>query len=629
MKNLLLTICAFGALAAGCTPQNRTVKDPFIEAANTETLDIAEVCLSDTATVLRMEAYYRPKYWIRIASDTYLLADGVKYPVTGTEGIRLDSKFWMPESGRASFTLEFGPLPRGTRSFDFIESDCDDCFKLYGIDLTGKKRSGAYPEGLPRTLRTDPDGEASVPDPIFDIGETTLNIHLLGFREGMFSEAQLCVRSLLTNQQEFTADIDASGVATFRFQQYGTAYAFACPSNGRRLLGEFWLAPGETTDIYVDLRETGRHIMERRDGKQPASHFRKLYATGTYGDLNTLRNTTGYTRIDLCPYRDDFADYRMTADQYTQLVVSKYRTLADSIARSAMPALLKEERLLSLRQQTLYAMTGAPKLMEYNYRSEKDLWQQREIDYKAPVLQPEHYTAVCRLFDIDDPKLLAGASFGDYRHAVSCPDIDWPAIAGATDGQIVELRTVEPLRAKAENNELTDSEIALLRKLKNPFYARSCEAMQEHTRSELARLEGKVRIEETPNVSDDRLFRSIVAPYKGKIVLVDFWNTWCAPCRAALRANEPLKTGELKSDDLVWIYIANETSPLVAYKTAVAEIAGIHYRLDDAQWRALCSQFKIDGIPSYVLVDKTGDYRLRNDLRDHDKLKKTLEKLIR
>ena len=96
----------------------------------------------------------------------------------------------------------------------------------------------------------------------------------------------------------------------------------------------------------------------------------------------------------------------------------------------------------------------------------------------------------------------------------------------------------------------------------------------------------------------------------------------------ALKANEPLKDAELKSDDLVWLYIANETSPIVKYKTMIPDIKGVHFRLNDEQWSYICDKFKIDGIPSYVLVDKSGAYKLRNDFRNHETMKKTLKQLI-
>lgn len=125
------------------------------------------------------------------------------------------------------------------------------------------------------------------------------------------------------------------------------------------------------------------------------------------------------------------------------------------------------------------------------------------------------------------------------------------------------------------------------------------------------------------------MFDAIIAPYKGKFILVDFWNTWCVPCRVAIKANEPLKNSELKSDNLVWIYIANETSPIVAYKKMISEIQGKHYRLTDKQWAYFGNKFKMDGIPSYVLVDKRGQYALRNDFRDHEQMKKALKQMIK
>ena len=93
---------------------------------------------------------------------------------------------------------------------------------------------------------------------------------------------------------------------------------------------------------------------------------------------------------------------------------------------------------------------------------------------------------------------------------------------------------------------------------------------------------------------------------------------------------EPHKSGRLAGDEIVWIYIANETSDVRTYIDAIPNIKGIHYRLNDAQWHYLThKQFHIDGIPSYVLVDKEGRYSLRNDLRDHTKMIDTLEKMIK
>lgn len=627
MRNLLFLIAAaLGALLPSCTPANRVVENPLIETANTRTLDIVKVELSDTATVLHVNAYHRPKNWIVISSDSYLQIPARRFMLTGAEGITPDSLFWMPKSGRASFVLRFPPLPRGTKSFDFIESDCDDCFKIYGVDLTGKTEYPEYPEGLPKELRKAPK-DGPVPDPILAVGETTVNIHLLGFREGMYKDMTLYINSMLTGHERKDAPIDPeTGVATFKFGQYGPSLIYGNPAGPGSMHLNFWTAPGETADIYVDLTEKGKSIVQRRNNEQPKRA--PLYSTGTYGALNTLFNGSETKTIALDTHTGEFADYRMTADEYVQMVASKYKLLADSIARSGMSSMMTELSLLSLQQETLNAFANSRFFLEHNYRSEHNMWDRNaKLDYEFAKLTSENQAMLCKLFDINNPKLPMGVRIFEYQRAALAPDIDWAQLVEATS-PLADLRKVSSLPSKAENDALTEADLASLRSLKNPFYAEACEAIQARVRRELAALEGKVKIEETPDVAPDKLFDAIVAPCKGKVVLVDFWNTWCGPCQSAIKANEPLKTGELKSDDIVWIYLANETSPLVTYKTQIGKIAGKHYRLNEEQWKYLCEKFKVDGIPSYVLVDRDGNSKLRNDLRNHDKLKKTLKKMI-
>lgn len=132
----LIVLIAFTACKSQLT--TKTVKMPAAAFSNTRSLEITKVTLTDSVTVLDVNAFYIPKLWIRIVSDSYLQADDKKYMIRSGEGIDLDSLFYMPKTAKASFKLLFEPLPLNTETFDFIESDCRDCFKIWGIDLVNK-----------------------------------------------------------------------------------------------------------------------------------------------------------------------------------------------------------------------------------------------------------------------------------------------------------------------------------------------------------------------------------------------------------------------------------------------------------------------------------------------------------
>jgi hypothetical protein len=103
---------------------------------------IERVVLDDSSTVLYMVIYQRQHNWIRIASDSYINADGEKYMLQSADGIRLDQEVYSDESEKIVFSLIFPPIDPATQRMDFIESDCNNCFKIYGLNLKQDVQSG-------------------------------------------------------------------------------------------------------------------------------------------------------------------------------------------------------------------------------------------------------------------------------------------------------------------------------------------------------------------------------------------------------------------------------------------------------------------------------------------------------
>ena len=612
LSALVLTACHAGP---------KVVENPLIECANTSALDVVKVELTDTATVLHVNAYYRPHNWIRIDSGTYLCADGEKYALTHAQGITPDSLFWMPESGEASFVLAFQPLPKRTDSFDFIESDCEDCFKLFGIDLTGKKAYEA-PDGVPSEA-LGIDGDASMPEPVFKSGETTVDIHFLYHRKELGEKMNVYVNTFMGSQEEYTVNVNPEkGTAMLRFNQYGPAevlFPYA---------GSVLTAPGEHAVVYLDRRVSGWRIVARRKDSA-LSPFRMLYAEGAYANLNNLiYSRTDWPVWSMNFYSGKFADYKISAEEYAAHVVDTYKALSDSISADILPPLMKERMQLSLKEEAVVAMLDADRIREYNFRYTHNDWDRRNPVKGIDPIKPESIKMISGLFDINDAQLLMGNQFFDYIRSMVYADDAWIKEAGIRTGLIPSLRKFMPLIAKTQAGILSEKDLSVFTSDDDPFYAEALKAMQQENLARLESVRNRSVIEPTPDVPVEKLFEAIIAPYEGKVVFVDFWNTWCGPCRASIKMTEPLKEKELKSDDLVWIYIANETSPFVKYKTMISEIKGKHFRLNDKQWGYICDGFRMDGIPSYVLVDRDGTYELRNDLRDHDRLLSTLKEKI-
>lgn len=624
----LFTAVLVAVLCVSCAHLDRVVSYPYIEKSNTRTVDIFKVELTDTATVLHVNVDFSEMIWVRISSQGYLQADGKRYALKGADGFALDTEVPHPENQDSSFRLFFEPLPKRTASFDYIEADdCPDCFRLYGVSLSSPKKSSSpepyQPAGVPAEVIQNAPMD-SMPAPIFEVGETTVNVHLPGYRPEWGNTLNLYVNQMFGFQEPYSAQVDeATGTATFKFMQYGSANAMIKLG---KCFGNIWLAPNDTMDVWFDpQRYFARSILDYRAQRLkipfPVAHP-YLYTTGKYSNLNqTLSQRGDFELYEILPVQR-CVNYEMTADQCARAVKDEYLSVSDSVARLDVSPLVKEYWQLLLKQQTLNTIVYADYLREMHYRYVNDNY---DWNYKVEgidSIRAEHVASVCSLFDINDPKLLMPTRLSQYISAMYNPFVE------GRKGIVNDIIQTMDLHRKVVNGTLNQDDLERVKALANPFLSHTFEKKYEILQQQLAEMPASIA-EPTPDVPDEELLDSILAMYKGKVVLVDFWNTWCGPCRSALKAIEPLKSGELKSDRLVWLYIASESSPELTYNEMILGIQGKHYRLSEKQWDYITDQLNITGIPAYLLVDKTGRYELREDFMNHNVLKEELGKMIK
>lgn len=154
---------------------------------------------------------------------------------------------------------------------------------------------------------------------------------------------------------------------------------------------------------------------------------------------------------------------------------------------------------------------------------------------------------------------------------------------------------------------LTVHDFEEIRKMSDPYYLGRLTKMNNRLLETIEANKKKkgYTVNESGEVKDEDLFYSIISKFKGKVVLVDFWATWCGPCKMAMKQMKPMKK-DLEGKDIVYVFIAGENSPKETWDNMIPDIHGEHYRVTAAQWNYLSRQFSIQGVPTYIIVDKEG-----------------------
>lgn len=206
-----------------------------------------------------------------------------------------------------------------------------------------------------------------------------------------------------------------------------------------------------------------------------------------------------------------------------------------------------------------------------------------------------------------------------------------PVLRDIAKGQLLCSRFVErrlPLNQTCMN-VLSEIQLPAIR---NAIMTRNDKllALQQAEVEDIASLHPSSDVE---GLTDgEAILRKILEPYKGRIVYLDIWGTWCGPCKEKLSESDYVKQ-QLKEFDIVYLYLANR-SPEESWKNVIKQykLTGdncVHYNLPTAQQRAVEEFLHVDAFPTYKLIDKQGNIHdlhwLHTD--DMDSFKETLYRI--
>lgn len=608
----ILNLCIALVFTTALFGQAHSVKHLPVELQNSGIYHIAGVRTVDTATFVDVHVTFIPGWWTMFSKTNFIKAvdSQQKMHPKGILGAVFEEKLRTPKSGDTLVTLVFDPLPGSVGQIDFGE---DDKTYLYGVDIHGKtdqtiKDSDAQKEKEalewvhaelvkgenPKVLESYGGEDFFRRDSVRIVGYIKGYDPQLGFSSGIIYQSDQFTR------EDFPATARIYENGTFEVSYEALYPEISYIAINKRVI-KFYAEPGHTIGLLLDWEDFLQND-RYRDRSYTWQHTQYL------GDLGKFNENL--FAVDLLE-----PDYNKLADSQKKVMPNDFKNTwiekwqaASRRIDSVLIADQVDTKLSSLVKAEVdvqYACYIFEYTMSRDYYSSQDT---SNMILKTPL--PDDYYNFVATRDFNDQVYLTTSKFSAFinRYEYAKPFRIRPSFTDSTltqpetakSGLINDIALGRHIAVTLNQLPEFGRKLVENQPIEHPFVAKKIRNYAEYVEARRAGYE-------LPDTYGAQVFRNIADKYKGKVLIVDFWAEWCAPCRAAIEQHLADRERYAYHPDFAFVFVTDESTSDKFYGEYTKKQKMLNsYKVSNDEYLALRELFRFNGIPRYILVGADG-----------------------
>ena len=290
------------------------------------------------------------------------------------------------------------------------------------------------------------------------------------------------------------------------------------------------------------------------------------------------------------------AHYRDTFDEWREVCWNEFQEVVKQLDSLDLTAQEREYQRMAIEQNYLH------KLKDYSFT--KKIWDltkdkdslamfEQQMTFKDPHA-PEltYHRNITGFYACTNNRVNEGREYIKANRLDESPLGRWFTELDEAKAVMERAKAMQPV---------TEDELNALA----PEFQAQIREVQAELKQESAESEGVRR--DLPEGEPQQWLSKIVAEHKGHTVFIDFWATWCGPCRRGMQEMESVKS-ELKAQGVDFVYITDTSSDTNEWMKYIAKHAGDHYIVPKDKMSAMQIPDYDNAIPHYLIYNREGKF---------------------